>query len=102
MAQNIRNHIKRLEKLSLLTCTDQVIVLLEATLKNVQPILSVDTKGVEPLMWQNELAPDRLHDDRPNVRLSRKDLKRNAAGYHEDYISVGHVPISGKNSEGKG
>lgn len=59
---------------------------------NVQPILAVDTRDTEPLIWQNELDPKKLHKDEPNIKLVAKDLKKNATGYFEDYIAVGHIP----------
>lgn len=99
MARNIQHHIKKLEKLSLITCCSEVLPLLERTLKNVEPILSVDTKGVEPLMWQNDLTHDRLGVDNPNVRLTHGDLKRNASRFYEDYIVVGIMPKTDDKSQ---
>ena len=89
---SIQNCIKTLERLSLVTCSRDVLPLLERTLKNVEPILRVDTKGVAPLLWQNELSADRLHNDEPNIRLDTKDLRRNASGFCEDYIGIGLLP----------
>lgn len=84
--------IKTLEKLSLLTCSSEVLPLLERTLKNVEPILGVDTRGVEPQQWQNELNIDRLHNDQTDIRLSQKDLKSNSKFFFEDYITIGRPP----------
>lgn len=92
MANNIRNHIKTLEKLSLLTCSEEVLSLLERSLKNVEPILRANTKGVEPLLWFNNLGQERLHDDQPKVALTKNALKQNAAGFYEDYIAIGWTP----------
>lgn len=100
MAHSIRNHITKLEKLSLVTCTNEVQLLLERALKNVEPILSVDTKGVEPLLWQDELSPDRLTDDKPNARMTNKDLKTNASEFYEGYVAIGRIPKSGTNPKG--
>lgn len=91
-ANNIKNCIKTLEKLSLVTCSNEVLTMLERTLINVQPILQVDTRGVEPLIWQNELTLDRLHKDEVRNRLNSRDLKKNASGFFEDYIAVGVPP----------
>lgn len=92
MANNIVKHIKKLEKLSLITCSKEVLPLLERALKNVEPILSVDTKGVKPLQWQNGIDLDRLHEDKPNLRLTARDLKKNAPRIYEDYVVVGRMP----------
>lgn len=86
---NIRARIKTLEKLSLITCSNEVLPLLERTLENVAPILKVDTRNTAPLLWQNVLAMERLHNDRVQVRLDTMDLKRNASGFCEDYVKVG-------------
>lgn len=99
MAQNIAKHIKTLEKLSLVTCSNEVLNLLERSLKNVEPILRVDTSGVEPLLWQNELSSDRMQDDQPKTSLTKKDLKVNAAGFYEDYIAVGILPKEDNKSQ---
>lgn len=85
----IKSRIKTLEKLSLVTCTDEVLVLLERTLSNVKPILSVDTKSVQPMIWQNRLDVSRLHKDEPAPRLSLHGLKQNAPNCYEDYIAIG-------------
>lgn len=95
MNTNIRSCIKVLEKLSLVTCSNDVLPMLERTLKNIQPILEVDTRGVEPLIWQNELSFDRLHKDEVKNRLRSSDLKKNASGFFEDYITVG-IPPKGR------
>lgn len=89
---NIKNSIKILEKLSLLTCSNEVLPLLERALMNVEPILKVDTQGVEPLLWQNKLNLERLNDDKPYNLLGTKDLKRNASSFYEDYIVIGVPP----------
>lgn len=89
---NIKNCIKTLEKLSLVTCSDEVLPLLERALKNVEPILSVDTRGVEPLLWQSKLDLRRLHDDKPLNTLNTKDIKKNAHSFYEDYVVVGVPP----------
>lgn len=89
---NIKNCIKTLEKLSLVTCSDEVLPLLERALKNVEPILSVDTRGVEPLLWQSKLDLRRLHDDKPLNTLGKKDIQKNANSFYEDYIVVGVPP----------
>lgn len=94
MTTNIRSCIKVLEKLSLVTCSNDVLQMLERALKNVQPILEVNTRGTEPLLWQNELSLDRLHKDEVRNRLRSSDLKRNASGFFEDYIAVGIPPKS--------
>lgn len=94
MSHSIRGSIKTLEKLSLLTCSNEVLRLLERALENVEPILKVNTQGVEPLRWQNELNANQLHHDQPQIRLSSKDLKKNAAGFYEDYIAVGLLPTN--------
>jgi Asp-tRNA(Asn)/Glu-tRNA(Gln) amidotransferase C subunit len=92
MAQNIAKYIKTLEKLSLVTCSNEVLALLQRSLNNIEPILKVDTKGVEPLLWQNELSLDRLYDDQSKISLTKEDLKKNAKGFYEDYIVVGILP----------
>ena len=74
---------------------------MERTLKNVEPILSVNTEGVEPLLWQNSLSLDRLGADKPNVRLTHGDLKRNASRFYEDYIAVGVMPKTDDKSHNK-
>lgn len=86
---NIRGCIKTLEKLSLITCSNEVLPLLERALDNVQPILELKTEGAEPLLWQNEITIDRLNRDQVNVKLSVKDIKKNASGFYEDYIAIG-------------
>ena len=95
MSQGIRGCIKTLEKLSLVTCSEDVLQLLERALTNVEPILKVNTQGVEPLIWQNELNKNRLHNDEPRTNLDIEDLKKNAAGFFEDYVIVG-LPLKGK------
>lgn len=89
---SILNSIKTLEKLSLVTCSKEVLPLLDRALENVKGILEVDTKGLKPLLWQNELDIARLHSDKANITLDLKAIKQNAAGFHEDYISVGLPP----------
>ena len=92
MPLKICDCIKILEKLSLVTCSSDVLPLLERTLQNVEPILRVDTSKVEPLIWQNKLDSNLLHNDEPQVRLTTKDLKKNAAGFFEDYVAIGRIP----------
>lgn len=75
-----------------MTCSKEVLPMLERTLANVEPILEVDTQKTEPLIWQNKLTLDRLHQDEIRNRLGPKDLQANAAGFFEDYIAVGVMP----------
>lgn len=90
--KNIKSCFKTLEKLSLISCFGDTTLLIERALLNVKPILDIDTTGVEPLIWQNELRTNRLFKDKIDVKLSTYDLERNAAGFHEDYIAVGRTP----------
>lgn len=90
--KNIRSCVQTLEKLSLVTCSNDVLLLLERALRNVEPILKLDTSGTEASIWQNELRIDKLHNDQVDIKLSLKDLKRNAPGYFEDYVAVGLKP----------
>lgn len=90
--KTVRSCIQTLEKLSLLDCSKDVLPLLERALQNVEPILKVDTGGKEASVWQSKLNIDNLHDDQINVRLTLKDLRRNAPGFCEDYITVGIKP----------
>lgn len=92
MASGIRNNIKTLERLSLVTCSIRVLSMLERTLANVQPLLKADTRGVEPMIWQNKLSFEKLNPDVVNNRLGPKDLEKNASGFFEDYIAVGPLP----------
>lgn len=89
---NISQHTKTLEKLSLITCSNEVMTLFERSLKNVEPIVRANTSGIEPLLWQNDLDIKRLHNDQPKVGLNKMELKQNAAGFYEDYIAVGLIP----------
>ena len=89
---NIKNCLQTLEKLSLLTCSETVLPLLERALINVEPVLKVDTRNVDPLLWQNELTLDRLHPDQVQVKLGPRDLEKNAPRFFEDYIAVGLSP----------
>jgi len=91
--------IKSLEKVSLITCSDEVLFLFKRTLSNVQPILNVDTEGVSPMIWQNRLTFDRLHQDEVRNQLKPQDLKQNAASFFEDYLAIG--PITSKDTSSK-
>lgn len=84
--------IKMLERLSLVPCSSKVYQLVDRALMNVSPITKVDTRGWDPLLWQTEINKNRLHKDQAFIKLSARDLKRNASGYFEDYISVGPLP----------
>lgn len=86
--------IKVIEKLSLVTCTNEVLRLLEQTIANIDPVLKVDTKNRQPLVWQVELNLSQLREDYPSVKLTRDDLKKNASGFFEDYIAIGSRPGS--------
>lgn len=88
----IRNCVKQLEKLSLITCSNDVLILLERALGNVEPILKINGHNVKPLLWQNNLSLDRIHNDIPKARLNTKDLERNTSRFFEDYVSVGIEP----------
>ena len=85
----IQKCIHTLEKISLVTCSQDVLPLLERALKNVEPILKVNTEGVTPLLWQNYLDINRLHEDKPSIRLTIEDIQTNASGFYEDYIFFG-------------
>lgn len=85
----ISDSIKLLEKLSLISCSKEVLWLLERALTNVEPITTIATEGKGRLIWQNGIDMRRLHKDQVNVKMNAKDLRRNAAGYFEDYISIG-------------
>lgn len=89
-----RDYITTLEKLSLVTCSKDVLPMLERALKNVEPILRVDTSNVAPLFWQNELDITRLLSCRNKPQLSLKDLERNTTNFYEDYIVVGPKPTN--------
>lgn len=81
--------IKILEKLSLLSASKDVIQLFERSLSNVQPILKLNIKDVEPLIWQTELDFARLHQDVPKTRLDLSNISKNASNMMEDYVVVG-------------
>ena len=87
----IRGCIRTLEKLSLVTCSNEVLIPLERSVKNVQPIFSVDTTSREPLIWLDELKTDRLHPDEIRINLSVETLKSNAPKFVEDYVVLGHL-----------
>lgn len=87
----VQNCIKTLEKVSLVTCSKDVLLLLERTLKNVEPILAVDTRGVEPFIWQSKLSVNQLHEDRPDIKLTPLDLEKNATHFSEDYVVIGAI-----------
>lgn len=89
---NIQNCVKQLEKVSLLTCSNDVLQLLERALKNVEPILKIDGRRVKPLLWQNELDWGRMNDGVPKPKLGVKDLEKNAKTFYEDYVAVGIPP----------
>lgn len=88
----INKCIGTLEKLSLVTCSSGVLKLLEGTLKNVGPIVSVNTEGIKPMLWQHELSLDRLHPDKREPKLSKSDLKLNTTSFFEDYVAIGPKP----------
>ena len=66
--------------------------MLERTLANVEPILKAETTTVKPLVWQNELSLDRLHNDQAHNRLGPRDIKKNARNFFEDYVVIGVSP----------
>lgn len=83
------SYIAVLEKCSLVTCSKDVLPLLERTLENVKPILNLNLSGPE-LLWQNGIEMNRLRSDKnSDNRLSIEDLRRNASGYYEDYVAIG-------------
>lgn len=91
MASKVRGVIPLLERLSLITCTEDVLTKMELCLKNVEPILNVDTKDVEPMIWITNLPPSKMHEDIIRCKLSRNDLKMNAPRMVEDYFVVGKL-----------
>lgn len=89
----IRQSIRKLEKLSLITCSEEILQLLERSIKNVEPILAVDVKKCEPLIWQNRLGYQRLNEDKPKPSIDSKSMKRNVNNMLEDYVAIGLTPI---------
>lgn len=89
---SLQDSIKLLERLSLVSCSRDVYQLLERALINVKPITTLKTDGWDRLQWQNEIDFSRLHRDQVRVNLGTKDLKKNAPGFFEDYVSVGPAP----------
>lgn len=87
----IRDCIKALEKLSLVSCSEDVLRLLERSIGNIKPMLEVDVRNQEPLIWQNYLKINRLHPDKAITRLNPRDVKENAPKFVEDYVAVGHI-----------
>lgn len=88
----IRGCLHTLERLSLVSCSSEVLKLLEQSLKNIEPMLQVDTKGKDPLIWQKETELERLHCDEVRPRLDLKSVKANAPKFIEDYVVVGRAP----------
>lgn len=88
----IRDCLNILEKLSLLS-SKNIVNLLERSVCNVEPILRVDTKGKDPMLWQNELDLDRLHKD--EARPQKISPLSNAPNIMEDYVVVGRPKNKG-------
>lgn len=88
----ITKSIRKLEKLSLITCSKEVVQLLERSIDNVAPILSIDTKNVEPLIWQSNLDNQQLNEDVPNPSIDSRGLKTNVNNFFEDYVAIGLTP----------
>lgn len=92
----LRDSIKLLERLSLVSCPPDVYQLLERALVNVEPIKMMNTDGWDRILWQNVIDFSRLHRDQVSIRLNTKDLKKSAPGFFEDYVSVGFAPGNSK------
>lgn len=92
----LRDSIRLLERLSLVSCPPDVYQLLERALMNVQPITTINTEGWDRLLWQNGIDFSRLHGDQVSINLGTKGLKESAPGFFEDYVSVGLAPGTSK------
>ncbi|GAB1608098.1 glutamyl-tRNA(Gln) amidotransferase subunit C, mitochondrial-like [Argonauta hians] len=88
--------VKKLERLSLLEFEPEAAMSrLRRIIKSVDPLLSVDTTGVEPMISVQEYRAQSLRPDAVTEGNDKEAVLKNAAKIFEDYYVAppGNIPL---------